>query len=98
MKDLLLQDPILFTLVRMEAARAVGIHGVQDRHAFEWLAFLSEEFGELSKAMNEAVYREGPLSAVVEEAIQTATMALRIAEMYRKENAMLRVIGVEERP
>ncbi|MCK9566249.1 MAG: hypothetical protein M0Q43_09395 [Methanothrix sp.] len=83
----------MFDLVRMEAARAVSIHGVQDRHPFEWLAFLSEEFGELSKAMNEAVYRNGSTCEVAIEAVQVATLALKIAEMYRAETTARAKVG-----
>lgn len=93
MRDLLLRDHQVFDLVRLEAARAVSIHGIQDRHPFEWLAFLSEEFGELAKAMNEAVYRDGSPSNVAAEAVQVATLALKIAEMYRALGAPARVIG-----
>jgi len=93
MKDLDLQNPILFDLVRLESARQVGKWGVQDRHPFEWLAYLAEEFGEVSKAINEAVYRQGPASDVVTEAVQVATLALKIAEMYRALGVPARLLG-----
>lgn len=93
MKDLELQDPALFDLVRMESARQIGLHGIQERHPLEWLAFLSEEFGEVSKAINDAVYKKGPLCDVVSESIQVATLALKIAEMYRALGVPARLLG-----
>lgn len=96
MKDLELADPILPDLVRLESARQIGKWGIQDRHPFEWLAYLSEEFGEVSKAINEAVYRNGPASDVVNEAIQVATLALKIAEMYRAIGVPARLLGKGE--
>lgn len=96
MKDLELADPILPDLVRLESARQIGKWGIQDRHPFEWLAYLSEEFGEVSKAINEAVYRNGPASDVVNEAIQVATLALKIAEMYRAISIPARLLGKGE--
>ena len=96
MKDLELQDAEgLFGLVRMEAARQIGKWGIQDCHPFEWLAYLAEEFGEVSKAVNEAVYREGAASEVVTECIQVATLALKMAEMYRAAGDPARIIGLE---
>ena len=56
--------------------------GIQKRMAFEWLAYLTEETGELSEAISEHIYREGKREQVVHEAIQVATLALKIAEMY----------------
>jgi NTP pyrophosphatase (non-canonical NTP hydrolase) len=56
--------------------------GIQKRTAFEWLAYLTEETGELSEAISEHIYREGKREQVVHEAIQAATLALKIAEMY----------------
>lgn len=96
MKDLELTDPILLDLVRLESARQIGKWGIQDRHPFEWLAYLSEEFGEVSKAINEAVYRNGPASDVVNEAIQVATLALKIAEMHRAISVPARLLGKGE--
>lgn len=57
--------------------------GVQDRTCFEWLAYLTEEVGEVANAMSEHYYRHGEAGDVSNEAIQVATLALKIAEMYR---------------
>ena len=50
---------------------------------FEWLAYLTEELGSLSKAVSEAYYRNGPWQRARQEAIQVATLALKIAEMVK---------------
>jgi NTP pyrophosphatase (non-canonical NTP hydrolase) len=60
--------------------------GIQKRTAFEWLAYLTEEIGELSEAISEHHYREGGSERVIQEAIQVATLALKIAEMYGENN------------
>lgn len=56
--------------------------GVQHRTPFEWLTYAAEELGELAKAISEHEYREGDWRDVVDEAVQVATLALKIAEMY----------------
>jgi NTP pyrophosphatase (non-canonical NTP hydrolase) len=66
-----------------ENQRQLDKWGVQDRSCFEWLAYTTEELGELSNAISEHYYRQGDRDDVVEEAIQVATLALKIAEMYR---------------
>ena len=43
---------------------------------------MTEEIGELAQAIAEYEYRQGSRKHVVMEAIQTATLCLKIAEMY----------------
>ena len=81
-KDLELQDQRVFEMVRAENKRQVKKWGVQDRHPFEWLAYATEEHGELAQAISEYEYRSGKSSDVVKEAIQAATLHLKIAEMF----------------
>lgn len=57
--------------------------GVQKRTAFEWMCYLTEEVGELAEAISEKEYRQGTNNQVVQEAIQIATLVLKIAEMYK---------------
>jgi hypothetical protein len=45
--------------------------------------FTTEELGEVSKAIGEWNYRCGDAREVVKEAIQTATLSLKIAEMFQ---------------
>ncbi len=85
--DCRLQDLVkLFEMVDEENARQIRKWGIQIRTPFEWMTYLTEEVGEISKAISEAEYRGAPLDDVVTEAIQAATLALKIAEMYSKED------------
>ena len=58
--------------------------GIQTHSAFEWLAYTTEELGELAQAISEVEYRDGEKEQVVKEAVQVATLALKIAEMFEK--------------
>lgn len=58
--------------------------GIQERTAFEWLAYAMEELGELAEAIIEHEYRQCPKEKVISEAVQAATLLLKIAEMYKK--------------
>ena len=83
MKDLLLTNwEKLGGLVVAENQRQIAKWGIQDCDPFEWLAFATEELGELSAAIADNHWRGGSTEAVVKEAIQTATLCLKIAEMY----------------
>ena len=85
MKDRKLSNSALFDMVRNESGRQLDKWGVQDRHAFEWLAYTTEELGELAQAISEWVYRGGSPKNVIKEAIQTATLSLKIAEIFAEE-------------
>ena len=82
MKDHQLKNPLLFDMVRNESDRQIKKWGIQDRSSFEWLAYTIEELGELSCAISEWDYRNGLRSEVIKEAIQTATLCLKIAEIF----------------
>ena len=66
-----------------ENIRQISKWGVQKYDVFTWHAILAEEVGELAKAMLE--YKFGSKSTTAEEihkeAIQVATLAMKIAEM-----------------
>ncbi len=83
MKDLCLNNPQLYNLIREEHERQLRKWGVQDHEAAEWLMFTTEELGELADAIAEWQYRGGAASAVVKEAIEVATLSLKIAEMFK---------------
>jgi len=84
MKDLCFRNWItLEALVLAENHNQLDKWGVQNHSPFEWLTYTTEELGELAAAISEAEYRGGSVKDVVKEAIQTATLALKIAEMYR---------------
>ena len=85
MKDRCLVDSRIFDLVRSESDRQIETWGVQDRSPFEWLAYATEELGEVSQAISELTYRDGTYEDVICEAIQAATLCLKIAEMFLAE-------------
>jgi NTP pyrophosphatase (non-canonical NTP hydrolase) len=75
-------DFTLFGLVKRESTEQIKKWGIQDHTPFEWMIYLTEEHGELAKAISEYEYRNGSAEDVVAEAIQVATLSLKIAEMY----------------
>jgi len=75
--------PDLELMVKNESKAQISKWGVQTHSIFEWLAYTTEELGELSNAISERYYRRGPTDEIVKEAIQTATLCLKIAEMVK---------------
>lgn len=82
MKDLYLQTNNFHKEIEMENKRQLDKWGIQDHPPFTWLAFATEELGELSTAISEFLYRGGDREQVVTEAIQCATLCIKIAEMF----------------
>ena len=82
MKDQCFTTMGLMELLRLENNKQLAKWGIQDHEPFAWLAFATEELGELSEAISEYLYRNGKSDAVVHEAIQAATLCLKIAEMF----------------
>ena len=90
-KDQCLEDMTKLSAdVLTEGCRQLGLWGIQSRTAFEWMSYLTEEVGELADAINKHEYSElnrqvgSSSDHVKEEAIQVATLAFKIAEMYDK--------------
>jgi NTP pyrophosphatase (non-canonical NTP hydrolase) len=84
MKDNLLKMmDVLAEDVMLENAKQLDKWGIQERTSFEWLTYLTEEVGELAEAISEYEYRGEVSTAINKEAIQVATLALKIAEMSR---------------
>lgn len=85
-KDKCLKDErwILDEIIK-EHVRQVEKWGIQTHSAFEWLTYTAEELGSLAKAISEHEERNGSKEKVISEAIQVATLALKIAEMFEKE-------------
>jgi NTP pyrophosphatase (non-canonical NTP hydrolase) len=77
-------DRWIIQKVQDENVKQLKKWGIQTATAFEWMTYLTEEVGELAQAISEYEYgRVGGLSdSVSEEAIQVATLALKIAEMF----------------
>lgn len=63
--------------------------GIQKGTIFEWLTYLGEEVGELRRAASEIEYRFGARQDVWNEAIQVATLALKIAGMVGSSEARI---------
>ena len=82
MKDLCLVNPQLYNMIGEENDRQLQKWGIQNHTPFEWLTYTTEELGELACAISEAEYRGGKPEDVAKEAIQVATLSLKIAEMY----------------
>jgi len=79
-------DSLIFRITTEHFAQ-IRKWGIQEHSAFEWLTYTAEELGSLAKAISENQYRGGPKEKVISEAIQVATLALKIAEMFEKEAA-----------
>ena len=83
-KDLQLADSHdLWFAIDAENQHQLKKWGVQTHSLFEWGNYLTEEVGEVAKAIAELEYREGTTNAVYKECIQVATLALKIAEMVK---------------
>lgn len=83
MRDLCLKGwPVLEAYILAENQAQLNKWGIQDQAPFAWLAYATEELGELSKAISEWQYRGAAPGKVAVEAIQLATLAIKIAEMF----------------
>lgn len=84
MKDLELKtlESCLIPCIRIESDQQIEKWGIQDQHPFEWMTIITEEVGEMAKAMLEHEWGNGSPREVTMEAIQVATLCLKIAEMY----------------
>ena len=81
--DLFLKDDKwILEKVRAENKYQQNKWGLQTHSAYEWLTYTAEELGSLAKAIDAYECRNGSRAAVISEAIQVATLALKIAEMY----------------
>lgn len=70
-------------LIDDEDHRQIEKWGVQKHSYFEWLAFITEELGELSRAISEYHFRNGDRDDIVREATQIATLAIKVAVMAK---------------
>ena len=69
----------------MEDQRQVKKWGVQRHDPFIWMTILTEEVGELAQAILKAKFEKGAIERIATEAIQVATLALKIAKMSKEE-------------
>lgn len=72
--------------IGLEHLRQVRKWGLQERTAFEWMTYILEELGELAEAVSEHEYRGAKKRNIVDEAFQVATLAVKIAALYRGKN------------
>lgn len=82
MKDQELRKLPFVDLVIDESEKQIGKWGIQTHTPFEWMTITTEELGELAKAIADFEHRDGDKKDIIKEAIQTATLCLKIAEMY----------------
>jgi len=83
--DHLFNDNAIVKRIRDESDSQIAKWGIQTHSIFEWLTFTTEELGELSEAISEYVYRGGNPEEIEKEAIQVATLAMKIASMANLE-------------
>ncbi|MBD3405689.1 MAG: hypothetical protein GF411_06105 [Candidatus Lokiarchaeota archaeon] len=78
--------PILMDDIKSENLLQIEKHGIQTKTLEEWVTFTVEELGEVARAVTDHKYKNKPISAIYWEAISTATLCLKIAEMAHTAN------------
>ena len=76
--------PEAINMVYQEDRKQREKWGDQTHSIYKWITILSEEVGELSKAVLEAHHDTAAWKDVVKEAVQVATLALKIAWMVQR--------------
>lgn len=71
--------------IRIELGNQEDKWGQQNRSMFEWLTYLTEEVGELAKEISEYEYCHGAKEHISNEAIQVATLAVRISAIIKQD-------------
>ena len=80
-RDTELKSERMFNEIDTENLNQLNKWGIQEHTLFEWLTYTMEELGELAQACSEYTYRDGKLKQIRKEAIQVATLAVKIADM-----------------
>ena len=92
MKDCGISSVELHAVIQ-EHLEQVEKFGYQDAYPYEWLTWLTEELGELAKAINKNYNDHDKVGIEQEnlyhEAIQVATLALKIARARRVPNVVM---------
>lgn len=78
LKDVGLNNPALDLIIKEDINQREK-WGEQEHSIEEWFVILSEEVGEMAKAITEKSY-----ISLVDEAIQVSTLALKIAYMMER--------------
>jgi len=86
-KDLgMVNSEFLINEIKKENKRQLSKFGFENVSAFQWMSYLTEEVGELAQAMNDYKSKKDTnAKKIVTEAIQAASLALKIAEMFEFE-------------
>jgi hypothetical protein len=83
--DLALENMLyLVGEVQKESKRQIEKWGYQTKYPYEWEGWIRDKVEELAHAMSNNSYYDGKCADVEKKAIQVATLALKIAEMYGK--------------
>lgn len=69
-------------LIYWENHRQLARWGTQEHDPYCWFTILSEEVGELAQSILQYEFEDTDSHGIIKEAIQTATLAIKIAEMY----------------
>lgn len=78
----------LVKLIKNESLYQIKKHGHQDKTDCEWLSCITEEIGELNKAVLDYRYHKGNarnregLSDIKKEGIQSITLIVKFLEMH----------------
>jgi NTP pyrophosphatase (non-canonical NTP hydrolase) len=76
-------------MIEIENEAQIKKWGYQEHSLWEWLAFTLEELGELSEAISEQHFRDGNVDDIIKEAVQVATLAIKIAVMCKEQKSEL---------
>jgi len=91
LRDFGLEDTGYFALIEKESDRQIEKWGYQTHSIETWYLILSEEFGELGKAI-----LEKDIDAAIEEASQVSALAIKIAIMLKEFKKQLIAEGNED--
>lgn len=96
-KDLQLNNiDVILSFIKKENERQIKKWGIQTHNAVVWDTILNEEVGELTKDMLQ-IYKSEPekiqqhFDSAFREAIQVATLSLKIAEMLFHEEEISKI-------
>lgn len=90
MKDLCLEtfNSFISPMIYWENHKQIKKWGIQKHSAATWMLILSEEHGELAQAILQYHYEGKDIDKIIKEAIQAATVAIKIAEMFLADRCM----------
>lgn len=89
LRDFGLDDTKFAAIIEAESEAQIEKWGYQQHSLWKWLAFTLEELGELSEAISEHSFRNGSVDNIIDEAIQVATLSIKIAVMCKGQRAEL---------